>query len=534
MAAGLLGLAVARRPIKRRELEGLATAARDQVRRQLEAEKPEDAEASCRRALDALDKLLASQPNDRDYRRGRAEMLELLAMALVDQHRPDEAALAYRQAVPLWADLVAERPGEIGDRSQMADCLDRYGLLLVDIGRWDEADYVFSRGRSLCEKVPEPLKSEARVRRDLVVFLCRLARLTLDMGRRTDALEDFAQAVAVQRDLTASPTGTRENQERLIAILIDQSEAESGGNRAGDAEKSLGEARDLAERLAAASSGESRPRDQALLATVLYRLASLIQTDSKRLAEARVLFERAATIQEELAARPGDRRNILAGLAATCGGLADLLCTQGLYPDAEPFYRKELACQTKLVQANPEDASARFAHGRVLHNLADFLRERGRTRDALTLEREAVKELIDVYNKDFRNPEYRRALSYACWTLCALDLDFGDHRAAARAVEQYRNIEPSGFDEPLESARFLCRCIALCRADRSLREPEREKLARDYADAALSSLETAVHNGYADRGDLERAGCYEPLRDRDDFARLIQEVAARSRLAGKD
>jgi tetratricopeptide (TPR) repeat protein len=532
LTAGLVTLAVRHHPVDHRAFERVASAESERARRELETSKPENAEESARRALAAVDKLLESRPNDQRYRRGRADALEIIALAQAAGGRPEEAADSLRQAVPFWADLVAERPGDIDDRRHLAACLDQLGLLLVDVGRWDEAESVFARGRTLCEKLPNAVKDEPQVRRDLVAFLSRLARLTLDMGRRSDSLDDFAQAVSVQRALVEAHPEQPESQGTLVGVLVDQAEAQAALNRPLDAERSLADASEVAQRLAAGDPAEARY--QALAAKVLYQIATLIQADSHRASEARDALERAMTIQEKLGARPVDGRGYLVDLAATCGSLANLLCNQGLYGLAEGLYRKELNCQTTLVREHPADVSARFAHGRVLHNLADFLRERGRAKEALPLEREAAQELTSVYNKDFRNPEYRRALSYACWTLCALELDLKDHRAAAAALERYQRIEPSGFEEPLESARFVCRCIKLCRADSAVPEPQRESLARAYSDRAISALETAVRSGYNDLRDLQSAAAFEPLRGRDDFSQLVREVAARSQLAEHD
>lgn len=534
MVAGLVALSLTQRPLSQRALDRLAADLTAQAARELDSNQPEDAESSCRRALEALDKLLDSQPKNRDYRRERANALELMAQALVAQNRPDEAAATYREAVPVWADLVAEGPSAVDDRQRMAACLDRYGVLLVEIGRWDDADYVFSRGRSLCEIVPDVIKHDPRVRRDLILFLSRLARLTLDMGRRSDSLEIFAKAVSAQRALADRFSENPEERERLIGILLDQAEAQTAFNQRAEAERSLAEAGEIAMRIAAGDGNSGDARHQGLWARTIYRLATVIQFDPRRTSEARQHFERAMAIQEKLVDRKESGRDDLADLATTCGSLANLLCTQELYAKAEALYRKELACQTALVHKHPGDVAARFAHGRVLHNLADFLRERGRTKEALPLEREAVSELASVYKKEFRNPEYRTALSYACWTLCALELDLKDHRAAALAIEQYQQIEAAGFEEPLESARFFCRSMKLCESDTSLPEPTRATLARSYADRAIRALETAVRNGYNDRRDLESAPSYEPLRGRDDFARLVREVEARSKIADKD
>ncbi len=123
--------------------------------------------------------------------------------------------------------------------------------------------------------------------------------------------------------------------------------------------------------------------------------------------------------------------------------------------------------------------------GATLHNLADLLRQLGRLDEALALERQAIPTLRGVYRENVLDRDHRQALSYACWTLCALALDHKDHRAAAQAVADYLAIEPNGYEEAIESARFLCRCAELSAADVTLAEPERERLVRSYSDQAM-------------------------------------------------
>src|SRR5207237_4312775 len=97
---------------------------------------------------------------------------------------------------------------------------------------------------------------------------------------------------------------------------------------------------------------------------------------------------------------------------------------------AESVSRKELSYQPGVAAEHPQVIAYRFGHGQVLHNLADLLRERGRPDEALPLEREAVRQLGSVYQSNVRNPEFRMAISYADWTLCAILVDRKDHRAA--------------------------------------------------------------------------------------------------------
>src|SRR5207247_790694 len=129
--------------------------------------------------------------------------------------------------------------------------------------------------------------------------------------------------------------------------------------------------------------------------------------------------------------------------------------------------------QSRLAAEYPQVIVYRFGHGQVLHNLADLLRERGRPGEALPLERAAVRQLRSVYQTNVRNPDFRMAVSYASWTLCAILLDRKDHRAAATAVAEYLRIEPNGYEESDEAAGFLCRCAQLGQEDPAIPAQER-------------------------------------------------------------
>ena len=148
------------------------------------------------------------------------------------------------------------------------------------------------------------------------------------------------------------------------------------------------------------------------------------------------------------------------------------------------------------------------------------------------MEREAVRLLSSVYQTNVRNPDYRTAISYASWTLCAILTDRKDHRAAATAIAEYLRIEPNGYEESLEAAEFLCRCAQLAREDPTVPADQRELLARSYTDQAMEALRTAVRNGFRDAKHLESEPTYAPIRGRDDFRRLIHEIEAMTDTAG--
>jgi hypothetical protein len=264
----------------------------------------------------------------------------------------------------------------------------------------------------------------------------------------------------------------------------------------------------------------------------LNTLANLIRRNPARAAEARQILDRAIALQEQLVAMAVSVPDYLSKLATMCDSLANLLRSQKEFDAAETLYRRELSYQSRLTAEHPQVVAYRYGHGQALHNLADLLRERRRPAEGLPLERKAVQELERLYRSNVRNPEFRLALSYAYWTLCAILLDGKDHRAASAAVAEYLRIEPNGYEESFESTEFLCRCAELCRSDQSIAAPEREALTRTYSDRAMDALRTAVRNGFQDLNHLKTSPSYEPIRPREDFRRLVREVEATTEDAG--
>jgi serine/threonine-protein kinase len=508
----------------------VARAARRAARLQVQLNRLDEAEQTCRQALLILDKLIVQSPRDASVRRERAAILDTLGLGLESEDRLDEAESAYRQSIELRALLVMEYPDDAEDRWRMAVCFDHLGTLLRRCGRWDEAEHFFARGRQLCGAGSPKMPADVRIRQQLVAILNHLGLLLLDRGRRAEALENYSEAVKAQKDLVRASSGSSDSRELLTVLLLNQANAFMANGQLVDAEARLGEARDVVEKLRADFPAIGRYQD--LNASVLHNLANAVKTDSARIDQALDLLKRALVIQEGLVAAVPSVPAYLSNLGTMCDGLASLFRTRNRLDEAEALYRKTLATQARLDREHTEVVNYRFAHGQSLHNLADFLRERHRPAEALPFERQAIGVLERLYQSNIRNPDYRLAISYAYWTLCAVHIDRKDHRAAAESVAAYQRIEPNEYEEAFESIGFLCRCVQLSRNDPSLAAAQREALARAYSDRAIDALRAAVRYGFRDAKLLKTAPVYQPLRARDDFQRIVRDVEAMSRAAG--
>jgi tetratricopeptide (TPR) repeat protein len=508
----------------------VARAARMAAGLQVQLNRLDEAERTCRQALSILDDLTARAPLELSYRRERATVLDTMGLALATLERTSEAEAAYRLAMDVRGLIVMEQPGSGEDRWRMAVCLDHLGVLCRDAGRWDEAEHFFVRGRQLCLANPPSSPADPRVHQELVRILSHLSRLQMERGRRAEALQGYAHAVREQKALAQASPRTSAYRELLVTLLLSQAAAMAANRQPAQAEHTLVEARELAQRLRA--DFPAVPHYHELAASVLTNLANLIRSNPARAAEARAILDAAIALQEQLVAMAAAVPEYRFKLAAMCDSLANLLRAQHQLPEAEALYRKELANQSRLAAEYPQVLAYRFGHGQVLHNLADLLRERGRLAEALPRERDAVRLLGSVYQSNIRNPDYRTAMSYACWTLCAILVDRKDHRAAAAAIADYLRIEPNGYEESYEAAEFLCRCAQLAREDATVPADQREPLARSYADRAMDALRTAVRNGFRDAKHLESDPTYAPIRARADFGRLVREVQAMTETTG--
>jgi tetratricopeptide (TPR) repeat protein len=502
-------------------LHATAVAAHRSAESKLQSNQVAEADRLCRSAIEGFAKILTRSSKPQVCFE-KATALETLAAIQTVMDQPDEAVLACREAIKLYDKLLFEDPHAVEIRERVGQCVVRFAPMLIKSGRTDDAERILEHGANTCLTRLTIEPPDPRLNDELVWIRNQLGLLLHRTFRLTAALEHFAGAVELQSALVTPSSTMGEDRALLISIMMNQAEALSAARQPDAAERVLVKSREVAEKLCADFPTSNRYRD--LNATVLESEAAQIARGRGRASEARRLLERAFDIRDSLVAI-SPTADFLDKLAETCHRLADSFFDAKSFERAEEFQRKELNHRLRLDKDHPGLLAYRFGRGEALHNLAELLRQRGRAAKALPLEREAAPLLAEVYRENVLDEEHRRAVSHAYWTLCTLELDKKDHRAAAQAVTVYQSIEPNGFEEAHEAAGFLCRCVLLCRDDHELPATDKERLARSYADRAIAALEAAVRGGFRDLKELEKSRTYEPLRGRPDFSSLVKYVA---------
>jgi tetratricopeptide (TPR) repeat protein len=499
-----------------------AARARAAAEAAVEAKDWERALASAQRAIAALDQVPASRSNDLQYHLECARAFDVTAATETALEQTGPAEAARRRAIEHWAHVVAADQTVVSNRLGMGAALYREGTSYGDIGRWDEAAASLERGCALCASPPARACVDRRIDLQWVDFLVQLGRLRGKLGDQTRAMECCLSAVSAQKSLVTAYGERVEDRERLVALLVEMANENAARRQTAEAERPLVEAIALADALRA--QPPAQPRHDHDAALIRFTLGDVIASNPARSSETRGLLETALLIEQSLAVKHPHDALASANLARVMDSVAGFERDLGHPERALALYGDEASLWKRLVSEHPQPVEYRFRLGAALHNRADLLRERGQRGEALATEREATALLDSVYRENALDGDHRTALSYAYWTLCALALDDKDYRAAANIVARYEAIEPNGFEEDIESARFLSRCAELAAADRATAAPERERLAHSYAERAQRALESAIDAGFHDATLLKRSPTFAPLRPRADFQQLVRAI----------
>ena len=239
------------------------------------------------------------------------------------------------------------------------------------------------------------------------------------------------------------------------------------------------EARDLYERLI---------RDHPDVADYHYRLSGVfrtisnIQENSGQTDQALQSIGKANDLLEGIVRKhPGDLA-FLSSLAITIRWTGQIYHRRTESPaDAIPFYRRAIELYERLVRQNPEVKTYPLQLAYSICYLAQVLRKTGQGPEALELSRKAIA-LFERIDKEEGLAEY---YDQACIRSLLSDL-----------------VKWSGADSAAD--------------DRS----------RHLADRAVDALRRAIAGGFSDLAWIKKDTDLDPLRSRDDFKAVIEQLQA--------
>jgi serine/threonine protein kinase/tetratricopeptide (TPR) repeat protein len=432
-----------------------------------------EAEQEYGQAVSLCEQLATDFPADPEFRDELARNHNNRGIVLSATGHPKEAERDYGQAVNLFKQLAADFPARPDFRQELANCHNSRGILLYEMGRPQEAGEDFGQALSIRKQLVTDMPSRPDFRQDLAMSCNNQGNLLRADGRMAEAEKYHEQALDIRKQLAADFPSRPELRKDLARGHYNRAEMLAGTARPKEAEKDYDQALGLFKQLTA--DFPSRPEFRQQQAQTLDSRGAMLAT-AGRLKEAEKDFDEALSLYQQLAADSPNQPDLRNYLAGTCLNLARLHKDQGDW----------LAAKRLLLEGRP-------------HHMAALLAKP-------------------------RHPEYRQFYRGHLGLLTEVHAGLLEPEDAVRTAEACRDL---GWDAPTDTydaARFLSLCIPIVAKHAKPDDKQRKEAAQFYGDAAIKLLREAVNKGYKDVAHMKKDADLAPLRQRQDFQRLVAEL----------
>lgn len=524
-------------------------------------DRADEAEPMLRRALSIQGPLLAELPTVPRLREGLAKTSNSLGILLRRRGDLNEAEAILRQSIAHFDRLAEDFPGRLEYRRALARGHLNLGVLLSSAGRLRDAEQMQRRAVDLYTELAELAPESLKIARDHVLALVNLGTVLEQRGNEGEAGHTYDRAVAAAEDLhrrfpeipdAADTLGVALlNRGRLFDIVGEFDAAETDLTRAADLFGSL------------AKRYPDRPsyrQDEAAgLSTLGPILAASGQED-----QAEQVYREAIAIFEALLADRPENASLRSDLAMALANLGNLK-----RDDSEQTIRRSLSLLQELADEQDTTPPTLTRHlGMVHYNLGERLAELGRPEEAeqevsrsaalllaladgpeagpsehsmagivslelagLRLDRGAAEEAREPLEaaisharqgaRAMNAPMLRETLDQASGRLVEALLSQGRYAEAARTASELAEALPNRPELRVRAAELLGACLAAIASDPALDPTRSEGLMAELGQRAMAQLRVAIDAGVSRDLLRDRADRFGPLRDRDEFDRLL-------------
>jgi serine/threonine-protein kinase len=492
-------------------LAKLAGASRDLAITTAEIGRVPDAIRAYSESIDILERLVLERPDDQAYRVALAASHQGFGHLLGETARPAEAMDSYRRALGIRERLASENPGDAEHQRRLANSLSSIGSLLHDTGRPTEALEAYRRTLDIRERlvVEHPNAPEHQI--SLAGSHNNIGLVYRETGRPADALEAYRRALASRERLATRYPDVVEYQTDLAGSHHNLGLLLSDLDRDEEALASFRRGLSIRERLARAEP--SVTEYQSDLAHGLNGTGYMLDVLGRK-AEALELHNRALEIRERLVAANPAVTEHRSDLCRSLNNIGSLLDDLGRKDEALATYNRSRANLEQLVRENAAVPAYRFALGGAIHDMGVIEMGRSHWHQA----REWLLQAVASYRQALatlpENPRYLASLRRALRSLIKVHSALDQPSEAIRAADEGASISRN---DPTDLYNIAC--------DLSVSVPlARGASLQGLAGAAVGMLRRAAAAGWFDAALTGRDLDLEPLRDRDDFRRLLADL----------
>jgi serine/threonine protein kinase/tetratricopeptide (TPR) repeat protein len=510
--------------------------------------RKEKAVAAFGQARDGYAKLAAEFPAVPEYRRDLARSHNCLGLSLNSQGKLADAKAQYQRALAIFQRLANEFRAVPEYRRQMIQSHNNLGPLLASLGKNAEAEEQFRQALTIGEQLDGEFPAVPEYRLQLSKSRLSLGALLATLGKRVEAEEQFRQALTIVEQLTDKFPAVPEyrlqrakshlNLGRLLMELGKRPEAEHQHRQAGDWYEKL------------AVEFPAVPEYRRDLAISHNNLGILLREFGKR-AEAEEQYRLALEIREKLTADFPSVPEYRYDLAQSHNNLGLLLFDLGKRREAEEQCHKALAVLELLVADFPDVPDYQVLLGVSYSNFARLIRDGGQLGLSLEWFAKAVRTLTPVYERDhrlvmakaaLRNSHWSRAIAYDRLRKYAEAVNDWDKAIELSSTQEQPSFRASRATAQVSAGRVAEAVAEVAELTQSSKWNAGQwydfacvyavasgKIAdkkQEYADRAMELLRKAVQAGWKDAAHMAKDSDLDPLRDREDFKKLMAELQA--------
>jgi tetratricopeptide (TPR) repeat protein len=485
-----------------------------------------EAEQDYDQALNIRKQLAADFPARPEFRHDLAGSHTNRGVLLSDTGRPRQAEQDLAQALSIHKQLAAEFPSRPEFLNDLAGSHTNRGILLRQAGRLPETEKDFDQALSIYKQLAADFPSRPEYRQELAASHNNRGALLSDTGRHKEAEEDYDHALSIRKQLAANFPSRPEFRHELARSHNNRGSLLFHTGRHKEAEKEFDHALSIKKQLAA--DFPARPdfsRDLAMS----YNNRGALRSDAGRSKEAEKDFDQALGIYKQLAAEFPSRPEFRDDLAGSYVNRGVLLCATGRLSEAEKDLDQALSTYKKLAADFPNQPDLRNGLAAACVRLASLHKQQGNWSAAKRLLLEGRPHHLAALKANPRHPTYRLFYRNYLNVLTTVHAGLLEREDAVRTAETCRDLTWDAPADAYDAACYLSRCVPIVAKHDKLDDRQRKEAAQFYGDAAMKLLRAAVSKGYKDAAHMKKDTDLDPLRQREDFQKLVAELEGKGK-----
>jgi eukaryotic-like serine/threonine-protein kinase len=468
-----------------------------------------EALASHRRALEIRERLAADDPKNPEFQDHLAGSHHNIGQILAMDH-PAEALESYRRALAIWERLARENPAVTQYQSRLA-LSHHYIGNLRGTGHPIEALESYRRALAIWERLARENSAVTEFQRDLAFSHQGIGQLLSATGHATEALASFRQALGAFEHLAGDYPSVTKFQSALAGNHSDIAKLLHERGHPTEAIESYRRALAIWERLARDNAAVIQyPRSLAVSHSNLGALLS----ETGHPTEALGSYQEALAIWERLVRENPSSTRFQGDLASSLNNLANLLHETGHPTEAIESYRRALVIQERLVRENPSVTEYQSDLGLTLHNMAEIEMGQRRWQEALGKLGRAITHQRAALAAEPRRPFYQQLLKLHLLNLAKVQQALNQPAEAIRAARELAALARGNPNDLYNVVCAISSTVPLTNGE------QQQSLVAE----AVGTLKQAISAGWNDALHTSRDPDLIPLRDRDDFRRLLAEM----------